>query len=207
MRLLLVLALLAGRHPAAFLARMQRGMFGTYEATYRVEKYGAMAPNGTIVVAARKLTANDGTLSFLFRSAHAKGYQWIEHGGLGQGPYEACWTRTAGWVCTRPGLRFYASNGYLLALEPFVPWLAYGSAAHVALLGHVFRKPSRAYGPLTCLRAQKATWCIARDGMLVSWRDSDGLAVTLLSEQARPPDRDFTPLGRPGTTRWALPGE
>lgn len=197
-----------------FVQSAQRGLAGTFGASYRVT--GAHA--GVIEVAQKQQPhrSGSGTWSFVYRAEQGFSSQWIERGSSSSDCWQAAGDTT--WTCTGPGT-YEQVNGFALATEPFIPGDVAGQlsqlqedSAHRGWVKQIrtFRGRSKQFGELRCMSvaaptlSTAATFCIDRDGVMVSEKNWPGgyfADVSLVRYATRPPATAFTLLGtvRPGS--------
>ncbi|MGO9559891.1 MAG: hypothetical protein ACLPQS_17615 [Acidimicrobiales bacterium] len=209
---------------ASFLRLAERGAGGTFSATYRV--VGDASPfgvgTGLVTVAQRAAAGHtpfldgigqDSVGEWSYRLSFSSGseYQWIENGGTA----EDCWgTRRAQSACYGPSL-FEPSNGFFIAIAPYLPGGALQSIKEIADRGlpygsnhtTTFKEPgNEATGPLMCLRDRTSdgigTWCLTRSGFFAGFDGSGNVGsmgfspVSLVSKATTAPEDDFQPVGR-----------
>ncbi len=195
----------------AFVAQAQRGISGTFSATYRLSQ--GPATTGTVVLSqeapARRqvLTGSRGTWAFRFSDTAGYDSQWIERGSTAWD----CWRGpgATAWTCSGPG-QFHTVNGYLLAIEPYVPGDIEGdiSALSSALTksapavvkrivrqAQLFDSTSAAFGALRCLSIDGTTTCLDRSGVVVSRTGgSFWTSITLVDHSSRVSKSAFVPM-------------
>jgi hypothetical protein len=208
--------------PAGFLAKARGGEEGTFQARYRISSgpnprnawIMGMGP-GTVMVAQRAAAGSSivvgrtGTWSYLYRGTHGP-EQWIERGST----VWDCASYGKGLECSGPGT-FFPSNGFFLAVQPFVPASAIediagtvgaaGSAPKSGSGVRFFSEPDRAFGTLSCMTTPvpiSQTFCLDSRGVLVSYLnpvDVEGMRwmkVSLVSWSPAVPGSDFRLLAK-----------
>lgn len=189
---------------AAFVASAEHGLAGTYSETYRLNG----PSDGTVEVFQRAPRGANpfptgGTWSFLFQAKRGISSQWIENKSTAWD----CWRAAteAAWTCSGPGT-FHVVNGFLLAIQPYVPGVVSGelNQLNVALKDNapqvrsltIAKSTSPRFGPLECLSVAAITSCIDHSGVLVSQRGgSYWSSIVLVRRTSSLPRSAFHQIG------------
>lgn len=195
----------------AFVSMGQRGISGTFSETYRLVQ--GLVTTGTVVISqeaparGQVLAGGSGTWAFRFSDTAGYASQWIERGSTAWD----CWRGPSAsrWTCSGPG-QFHTVNGYLLAIQPYVPGDIEGDISALASAltksapvvvkkivrqAQLFDSTSATFGALRCLSVDGTTTCLDRSGVVVSQTGgSFWTSITLVHRSSRVPKSAFVPM-------------
>jgi hypothetical protein len=194
-----------------------RGVSGSFYEVYQVQQ-GSM--EGTVEIAQEASsghwpgTTGPGKWSFVYREPNGYATQWIETGPTSWACVDPSGTDT--WRCSGPR-PFQNSNGFLLAIVPFIPLtvvdeiqqLRTTPAEHEKIF--YYASSSHSFGPLRCLRVrgenfQPISACFDDHGILVS-QDGGSFwsTITLLSYRSAAPASAFKLKAKSSGASGVLP--
>ena len=205
--------------PALFPSLTQSGIEGTFSAVYKLSAPTSNAESDATVTVAQRAASGTtawpggkpGEWSYRLTYSDGLSVEWLVRGNL----LEDCWrVRKSKWRCSAGNYPGDVGIGYTIATIPYLPGMAFMSLSialeamppHTPLAVH---SELSSFGRLACVHDGDGTWCLMRDGHLVTWT---GLGFTgyswtnahLVSEQPTAPATDFTLSGVPRGP-WLVP--
>jgi hypothetical protein len=194
----------------SFLTLADRALSGTFSEVYRIST-GRVQTGGVVAVAQKAAAGQEpfvtgrGTWSFVYQNQAGYSSQWIEGGPTTWD----CWRPPGApeWTCSGPGIFDYV-NGYLMAIEPYVPGQLIGEENELKGALHYQARPfkktaqkiiaaitfsrtrSPHFGSLRCMEAAGYTTCLDSAGVMVSQRSGPEV-ITLLHYSSNAPPAAF----------------